>query len=128
MFEKLPEDMIVYVLSYLDNDVIKKIDIPYECYKKYVYLRTNNDNSQDWYRGIYYNLYNKCFICKGPFDVLYITIICYNCELLLDDYFSYPTICTRCSNFKGLTRGKIFSRKCPGCNNSRMNLAITSYS
>lgn len=127
MFNSLPEDMIIQILSYLENDVIKKIQIPFECYKKYLHLRILKNKSQNWYCGIYNNLYNKCFVCAADFDELYITIICYHCELLLDDYFSYPTICTHCSDFKNLKRGKIFSRMCPGCNNNRINLAITSY-
>lgn len=128
MIEKMPEDMIVHILLYLDNDDINKINISYDCYQKYIYIKTNNNNSQTWYRGIYYNLYNKCFICNNKFNKSYIAVICYNCELLLDNYFSYPKICIECSNFKNLKKRKLFSSKCPGCNNNRMNLAIIYHS
>ena len=65
---KLSEDMIIEVLSYLDiNDVIK-LDLSFDCFKKYLVLRLKNKKHNSykniWYKGVYNNQYNKCFKCE----------------------------------------------------------------
>ena len=56
------EDMIIEVLSYLDMSDIIKLDLSFDCFKKYLVLRLKNKEYNSykniWYKGVYNNQYN----------------------------------------------------------------------
>ena len=60
----LPRDIIIHILSYIDNNLIKKINMPYDYYKQYLITRLYNSKKEEWYQGVYNNLYDRCFICN----------------------------------------------------------------
>ncbi len=125
----LPKEIVLNILSFIDHNTIKKINMPYSYYKQYLISRCKYSKSEYWFKGVYNNLYGKCFNCIKELDsYLYVTIICMNCEILLDEYCTYPSVCIDCTNYKKIYRGKIFTAVCPGCDSSRMNIAITSFS
>ena len=111
---KLSRDIIMKVFSYIDNETIKKIEMPYEYYKQYLIQRNVSNKREIWYKGIYNNLYNRCFSCEHEFNNdLYLMIICFECEMLLDNYCNYPIICIKCFEKKNIKRGKIYISSCP---------------
>tara|TARA_B100000886_G_scaffold71038_2_gene45215 strand:- start:33152 stop:33535 length:384 start_codon:yes stop_codon:yes gene_type:complete len=125
----LPKEIVLNILSFIDHNTVKKIDMPYSYYKEYLINRCKYSKLEKWFTGVYNNLYDKCFTCNKELDSnLYVTIICMNCEILLDEYCTYPSVCIDCTNYKKISRGKIFTAVCPGCDSSRMNIAITSFS
>jgi intein/homing endonuclease len=133
----LPEDIWVFILSYLDIDNIKKIDIPFEYFKKYLILRLENDkkdlkHNNSWYKGVYNNRYDKCFKCERYLlsNLLYIKVICNNCELDIDNIYKYPNICLDCvgPTNQRMIRGRIISSYCPSCIKKRLHLGIATYS
>tara|TARA_Y100000992_G_C21271887_1_gene497395 strand:- start:587 stop:991 length:405 start_codon:yes stop_codon:yes gene_type:complete len=131
----LSEDMIIEVLSYLDMSDIIKLDLSFDCFKKYLVLRLKNKEYNSykniWYKGVYNNQYNKCFKCERYLlNDLHVLIICNNCKLKMDDIHSYPSICLDCvdSNNRIVNRGAIITSYCPCCINKRMHLGIKSYS
>lgn len=125
----LPKDIIIHILSYIDNNLIKKINMPYDYYKQYLISRSYNSKKEEWYQGVYNNLYDRCFICSTQLNVkLQVMIICFNCEVLLDNYSTYPTACTNCIKCKKIVKGSLFGAKCPCCTDKRMHLVITSFS
>lgn len=126
---KLSRDIIMKVFSYIDNETIKKIEMPYEYYKQYLIQRNVSNKREIWYKGIYNNLYNRCFSCEHEFNNdLYLMIICFDCEMLLDNYCNYPIICIKCFEKKNIKRGKIYISSCPSCKDNKMHVAITPYS
>ena len=103
----LPKDIIIHILSYIDNNLIKKINMPYDYYKQYLISRSYNSKKEEWYQGVYNNLYDRCFICSTQLNVkLQVMIICFNCEVLLDNYSTYPTACTNCIKCKKIVKYK----------------------
>ena len=125
----LPRDTIINILSFIDNETIKKIEIPFDYYKEYLINRSIISKPQTWYKGVFNNLYDRCFICDKKLDILLrVMIICFHCEILLDNHCTYPTVCEHCAKCKKIIRGKLFSAKCPCCDDSRMHIAITSFS
>ncbi len=125
----LPKDIIINILSFIDNETIKKVEMPYEYYKQYLITRSITHKPEKWYKGVYNNLYDRCFICNIELNILLqVMIICFNCEILLDNHCTYPTVCQECAKCKKILRGKLFSAKCPSCNDPRMHIAITSFS
>ena len=91
--------------------------------------RCKYNKNELWFQGVYNNLNDKCFKCAKKIDInLHVMIICLNCEILLDSYCTYPTVCPECVKCKKILRGKVFGSKCPCCEDERMHIAITSYS
>jgi hypothetical protein len=125
----LPRDIVIHILSYIDNETIKNIEMPYDYYKQYLVSRSIKNKSEKWYTGVYNNLYDRCFICNKKLSILLqVMIICFNCEILLDNHCTYPTVCTDCTKYKKIIRGKLFTTNCPCCDDKRMHVAITSFS
>lgn len=125
----LPRDIVIHILSYIDNETIKNIKMPYDYYKQYLVSRSITSKPENWYIGVYNNLYDRCFICNIELNILLqVMIICFNCEILLDSHCTYPTVCTNCAKCKKIVRGKLFAARCPCCNDPRMHIAITSFS
>jgi hypothetical protein len=131
----LPRDIIIHILSFLDNSTIRKILVPYDYYKQYLIFRNIKNKPESYYRGVYNNLYNNCFTCRKELTKpLYIMIICFSCEILLDDYCTYPMVCIDCIDCidsiknKKIIRGEINIFKCPSCIDNRMHIAVTSFS
>ena len=126
----LPEDMIIEIMSYLHFDIILKIDVPFKYFKNILISRCHNKMPDNWYKGMYNNMYHQCFKCERMMNLhLHITVICSRCEIIADDIFKFPTICINCVKTDTIvSRGKIFSAYCPSCCNKRMHLGITSYS
>jgi hypothetical protein len=125
----LPRDIVIHILSFLDNNTIKKISVPYDYYKQYLIFRNIKNKPESYYKGVYNNLYNNCFTCRKELTKpLYIMIICFSCEILLDDYCTYPMVCIDCIENKKILRGKVYTSNCPSCNDNRMHVAITSFS
>ena len=120
---------IFHILSYIDNETIKNIEMPYDYYKQYLISRSITSKTDVWYKGVYNNLYDRCFTCNTELNILLqVMIICFNCEILLDSHCTYPTVCTDCAKCKKIVRGKLFAARCPCCNDPRMHIAITSFS
>lgn len=125
----LPRDINIKILSYIDNNTIKNICMPYNHYKQYLIQRQIVKKKEIWYRGVYNNLYNRCFIChKDLNNLINIMIICFHCELILDEYCNYPLICLDCMDHPKIKRGKVYAAKCPTCDDCRMHVGITRFS
>lgn len=127
---KLPLELVTYILSFVNNNEIKTLELPYEYYKQYLYVRLPQTKSPIWYRGVYNNINSKCFKCEKSirFD-LRIMVVCQKCEFSLDGFYYYPHLCVGCVNINDeIKRGRIFTTNCPSCNSIKMNLAIEAYS
>lgn len=124
-----PKEIVINILSFVDNESIKKLKIPSSYYKEYLINRLKKTRSDIWYQGVYNNLYYCCFNCKSDLDeFLHVAVVCINCELLLDNYCNYPTICNNCLKKFNFKRGKICCLECPSCKDNRMHIGITSFS
>lgn len=127
-----PEDIYIKILSFIDNNQIRNMDLPYKYYSKYLKERLPIKNEL-WYKGVYYNMKDKCFLCETPLKFYKrIMVICMNCDIAIDNYYYYPQVCIDCikkrSKEENFECGKIFRCSCPSCNTERMNLAIQCYS
>ena len=60
----LPEDMIIEIMSYLHFDIILKIDVPFKYFKNILISRCHNRMPDNWYKGMYNNMYHQCFKCE----------------------------------------------------------------
>lgn len=127
---KLPSDCVNNILSFLNNSEIKKMNLPYEYYKHYLKNRLNVNKPELWYRGCYNNLNHGCFLCnKELYTEVRMLVICFDCELLIDDYCNYPNVCLGCIKTKEtIKRGKVFGAYCQSCNSNRMVIAVECYS
>lgn len=118
----IPYDVIINIYSYLGiNEIIELLN--YEDFKSYM-NNINIHKNEIWYRGIFNNLMNRCFICESIYNKHFI-IICLKCEMLIGEFSSYPVICDTCIKYTNVVRGKILCSTCPSCRDERMHVAIT---
>lgn len=125
----LPFELIIKILSYLNINHINKLELPFSYHKHYL-IERNILKNNNWYVGVYNNIYDHCFTCKTHLDKnLRVLVICMNCEFTLDNYYCYPVVCINCTNVdKSVKRGNVFTCFCPSCENSKMNIAIECFS
>jgi hypothetical protein len=124
----LPYDIIIYIYTYLDVNKIRDLKLTYLNYKSYIKTIYMSENKPElWYRGVYNNLNNNCFICESKFENYFI-IICLRCEFVFGEYCSYPIICDTCIDCKINVTRKVLCKTCPSCRDKRMHVAIKSQS
>ena len=92
-FSSIFEELIIKILSYLNINHINKLELPFSYHKHYL-IERNILKNNNWYVGVYNNIYDHCFTCKTHLDKhLRVLVICMNCEFTLDNYYCYPVVC-----------------------------------
>lgn len=126
----MPRDTILYIFSFLDNYTIKDLMLPCSYYTEYLIARLSTFKQDKWYRGIYNNLYDQCFLCFQSIDHdIYAIVICEKCELSIDGHRVFPSICRNCiSDPRKRKRGRIYYNMCSICDTEKVHLVLTSYS
>ena len=118
----LDDYLVFYIFSFLDFNNLVNFHLDLYFIKGIIYTKLNKYNlNKYWINGIYNNLYNLCFNCSNKLNCKYVTIICINCEVEIDDYFKFPEICLDCSKIKKLNN-TMTSQLCIFCKNKRIHL------
>lgn len=118
----LDDYLIFYIFSFLDFNEIVNLNLNINLIKGIISTKLNKYNLNEyWINGIFNNLNNLCFNCSNKLNCKYVTIICINCEVELDNYFKFPEICLNCSKINNL-KNTMISKCCIYCENNRIHL------
>ena len=121
----IPKDLVFYIFSFLNYEDISDLNLNYEFYKEYIKIFTNKVNEY-WIKGIYNNNKSNCFNCSKFLGKKFTTIICIDCELDVNKYFSFPMICIFCTQISYIKK-KMFSRECICCGSRVVHLITDKF-
>lgn len=123
----IPEDLIFKILSYIEYDEFQNFKLQFKYYLGYFSSRFNEKISAKWIYGIYKNYHNLCFNCYKPLESKFIIVLCMDCEVNIDNHFSFPITCTYCNQIKHIKKNIMFSSNCVNCEKKTVHLIGNKY-
>ena len=127
MFDKLPNDIKIYIYKFLLWEDIINIDNNDENLITVINLYNRNHLKNNLCNKILYNMkYKLCFYCYDSLDTNYLLNICSYCKYKINDTYLYPLVCKKCIPLKYEREWQY--RKCKLCKNFCGYLGIMPYS
>ena len=121
----LPDDIKLYIYSFLKLDDMKKIENDHELFL----IRFKFENPHrfnDCHRILKNLLLNECFNCFTELTPSYVMHICATCKFYVDSQFMYPMYCGNCVQLK--KKRNFETRFCTLCGEYSAFLGIEPYS
>lgn len=122
MFQKLPDDLKIYIYQYLLFENYMNIELHDDNLIKVLKLQ-KNQNSERILRNIKYKL---CFYCFNALEINYTLNICSYCKYIIDYTSLYPLVCINCVPLN--KKREYVYKKCKLCNYFCGYLGILPYS
>ena len=129
MFDKLPNDIKIYIYKFLHWEDF--VDIDSNDTNLTMLIKSYNCNGNNYQKIIYNRVlsnikYKLCFYCYDSLDTNYLLNICSYCKYKINDTYLYPLVCKKCVPLKYEREWQY--RKCKLCTNFCGYLGIMPYS